>query len=277
MNKFNAVLLFFSLPCTIFGQVSDSKMDVILQRYKQEYDKGSSIISCGHYMDGFSYIAKQTENTALDAALNLSGKSLGNIGYEIYQKRLTNGEINTTHPFLPELQRMLVNLSNQLNNPDLEFTINVLKTEQVNAYAAFGGYVYVTEGLLQFVESYDELAFIVGHEIAHISYGHSRRKITKMAITADLLNMSGLEGFRDIALNVNGVLSAPFDQIDEYESDKLGFEIAHKAGYDKYRFADFFRKLAKNENKNLLNKLSSTHPFASDRENCINEYIKNQE
>lgn len=264
------------LPLFATGQISDARMDEILTQYKQAYDKVSAIISCGHYVDSFTYLAKQTENAGLDAALNLSGKTLGDIGYQIYQKRLANGEINTTHPFLPELRTMLNRLSQQLNNPDLQFTVNVLNTPQVNAYATFGGYVYITEGLLRFVESYDELAFIVGHEIAHIHYGHSRRKITKMAITADLLNMSGLEGFRDIALNANGVLSAPFDQIDEYESDKLGFELAKKAGYDKNRFADFFRKLANNENKTLLNKLSSTHPFASDRENCINEYIKNQ-
>lgn len=262
---------------TAWAQLSDAKMQEILTRYNKEFEKGSSIISCGHYMDSFTYLAKQTENAGLDAALSLSGKTLGDIGYQIYQKRLANGELNTTHSLLPNLQNMLSRLTQQLNNPDLSFTISVLRTNQVNAFATFGGYVYVTEGLLGFVGSYDELAFIVGHEIAHINYGHSRRKITKMAITADLLNMSGLDGFREVALNVNGVLSAPFDQIDEYESDQLGFELAYKAGYDKYKFADFFRKLAQNENKTLLNKLSSTHPFASDRENCINEYIKNQE
>jgi predicted Zn-dependent protease len=275
--KFIFTHFFALLFCAqVFGQVSDAKMQEILDDYKKEFDKGTSIIGCGHYMDSFTYFAKQTENAGLDAALSISGKKMGDIGSQIYQRRVLNGEINATHSLLPTLQNMLYKLSQGLNNPDLNFSISVLRSNQVNAFATIGGYVYVTEGLLSFVDTYDELAFIIGHEIAHINYGHSRRKITKMTITADLLNMSGLEGFTNIALNTNGVLSAPFDQIDEYESDKLGFEIALKAGYDKYRFADFFRKLAKNENKTLLNKLSSTHPFASDRENCINDYIKNQ-
>ncbi|MDT8416041.1 MAG: M48 family metallopeptidase [Flavobacteriaceae bacterium] len=275
--KFIFTNFFALLFCTqILGQVSDVKMQEILDNYKKEFDKGTTIIGCGHYMDSFTYFAKQTENAGLDAALSLSGKTLGDIGYQIYQKRLSKGELNTSHSLLATLQNMLDKLARELNNPDLKFTMSVLKTDQPNAFATIGGYVYVTEGLLDFVDTYDELAFIIGHEIAHIHYGHSRRKITKMAITADLLNMTGLEGFTNIALNTNGVLSAPFDQIDEYESDKLGFEIALKAGYDRHRFADFFRKLAKNENKTLLNKLSSTHPFASDRENCINDYIKNQ-
>lgn len=274
MNLFQ-LFFFCCIPSLFFGQISDAQMQSLLNAYQQNI-KSSSVITCGHYVDSFSYFAKQTENAGLDAALSLSDKTLDEIGYQYYQKRLANGELNTSHPLLPSLQNVLDKLIRELNNPDIHFTISVLSTSQVNAYATIGGYVYVTEGLLNFVESYDELAFIIGHEIAHIHYGHSRRKITKMTLTADLLTMSGLETFTQIALNANGVLSAPFDQIDEYESDKLGFEIASKAGYNKHRFADFFRKLAKNENKTLLNKLSSTHPFASDRENCINEYIKNQ-
>lgn len=274
MNYFQ--LFFFCCIHTMFyGQISDVQMQPLLDAYKQNI-KSSSVITCGHYVDSFSYFAKQTENAGLDAALSLSGNTLNNIGYQFYKKRLANGELNTTHTLLPTLKIMLDKLSRKLNNPDLQFTISVLRSNQVNAYATIGGYVYVTEGLLNFVDSYDELAFIIGHEIAHIHYGHSRRKITKISLTADFLNMSGLESFTQIALNTNGALSAPFDQIDEYESDKLGFEIASKAGYNINRFADFFRKLAKNENKTLLNKLQSTHPFASDRENCINAYIKNQ-
>jgi len=251
-------------------------MQEIFDNHKKEFDKSTAILGCGHYMDSYTYFAKQAENAGLDAALSISGKKMGDIGYQIYQRRVLNGEINSTHALLPTLQNMLNKLSQGLNNPDFNFTISVLISNQVNAFATIGGYLYVTEGLLSFVDTYDELAFIIGHEIAHISYGHSRRKITKMTITSDLLNMSGLENFTNIALNTNGVLSAPFDQIDEYESDELGFEIALKAGYDKYRFTDFFRKLARNENKTLLNKLASTHPFASDRENCIKDYIINQ-
>ena len=64
-----------------------------------------------------------------------------------------------------------------------------------------------------------------------------------------------------LPLTWNNKFSAPFDQINEYEADQYGFELAKKAGYDINRFADFFKKLEKNEKKSILLKLNSTHPF----------------
>ena len=82
-----------------------------------------------------------------------------------------------------------------------------------------------------------------------------------------------MEGFSEIAKKLNTTFLAPFDQIDEYEADKNGFDLAKAAGYNTARFADFFRKLEKNQQQDLLKKLTSTHPFAADRKECISNYI----
>ena len=85
--------------------------------------------------------------------------------------------------------------------------------------------------------------------------------------------MTRMEGFTDIANKINRTLSPPFDQIDEYEADKVGFELAKAAGYDVNRFADFFKKLERYQKQDLLTKLTSTHPFAEHRKKCIQSYI----
>ena len=188
---------------------------------------------------------------------------------------LRSGQIDNKNSVYPKAQEILNNLVKFASRKNVSYKLNILKTDDVNAFATLGGYLYITEGLINFVDSYDELAFIIGHEIAHEDRLHTQRKITKLTLSGNLLNLTKMDGFKEIAMNLNNTLSAPFDQIDEYESDSYGFEMAKKAGYDVTKFADFFKKLEKNEKQDILQKLTRTHPFSEHRKNCIEQKINN--
>ena len=197
------------------------------------------------------------------------------IGRQRYNTFLRSGQIDNKNSVYPRAQEILNKLVKFASRKNVSYRLNILKTEDINAFATLGGYLYITTGLINFVDSYDELAFIIGYEIAHEDKLHTQRKITKLTLSTNLLNISRIDGFKEIAMNLNSKLSAPFDQIDEYEADKYGFEMAKKAGYDVTKFADFFKKLEKNEKQDILQKLTRTHPFSEHRKNCIEQKINN--
>ncbi len=258
---------------TCFSQtLSQEKIDEIIEKYKASYDQVMVLKDCGHELDLPIMWSKKFENRTLDALLPISDTERKSMGEKIYgdmykKRKMLNNHWAKNDVFII-LNKITANLEGSTT-----YKLNIIKSQQINAFATMGGYIYLTTGLLDFVDSYDELAFIIGHEVAHEEKLHTQRKVTKMLVSSNLLSMVKLDDFKKIALNINATLSAPFDQIDEYEADKYGAELAMKAGYDASKFGDFFKKLARYENKTLLNKLKSTHPFAEDRKNCIEEYI----
>jgi beta-barrel assembly-enhancing protease len=78
-----------------------------------------------------------------------------------------------------------------------------------------------------------------------------------------------------MAANLQLILTAPFGQADEYESDRVGAILAHKAGFDASKGNDFFIRLKKQEKNGLLERITRTHPYSAAREDCLNKFIKN--
>ena len=234
------------------------------------------IQDCGHVLDGPSYFMKEMENNTLDAALPSVNFNEEKLGREIYHEIIkTNRKLNN-HKAEPEIREIISNLTGHMPNSEKrDFKLSILDSKEVNAYTTIGSYIYITSGLINFIDSADELSFIIGHEIGHDVLKHTQRKITKILLTSKVLNKVNLEDYSDLALTINTKISAPFDQVDEYEADKYGAQLATRAGYDNQRFTDFFRKIEKNEHRSIINKITSTHPFASNRRKCIHQYISN--
>ncbi|WP_340200845.1 M48 family metallopeptidase [Ascidiimonas sp. W6] len=273
-----AAFLFFFLGsiCSIFSQeITQEKIQEIIENYKTSFDEVMVLKDCGHELDIPIMWTKNFENRTLDAMLSISDAERKTMGKKIFGDMNRKRTIVPNHWAKNDIATILSKITANLENSATVYKLNIIKSEEINAFATMGGYVYLTTGLLDFVDSYDELAFIIGHEVAHEEKLHTQRKVTKLLVSSNLLSLVKLDDFKKIALNINATLSAPFDQIDEYEADKYGVELAKKAGYKPSKFGDFFNKLAKYENKTLLNKLKSTHPFAEDRKNCIEEYITN--
>jgi predicted Zn-dependent protease len=251
------------------------KLDEAIAVYTSKVEDAALLNNCGHAFDGPAFLLKQAENNWLDFALYISSNSKSSIGKQIYNRYVLLGQLDNTHFAKEKVEEILQKITKNVSRKGINYKLSILKSDEINAFATLGGYLYITTGLLDFVDSYDELAFIIGHEVAHEDRLHTQRKVTKLTLSTDLGDMTRMEGFAEIASKINKTLAPPFDQIDEYEADKVGFELAKAAGYDVNRFADFFKKLERYEKQDLLRKLTSTHPFAEHRKNCIHSYIDN--
>jgi hypothetical protein len=164
---------------------------------------------------------------------------------------------------------------NLVRNSDAKvpFTIKVLDTEEVNAFALPGGFFFVNSGLVLKAESEAELAGVMAHEIAHVACRHGTRQATKGDIaqiaTIPLIFMGGWTGY---AIRQGMGLAIPmgflaFSRGMEAEADYYGLQYMYKAGYDPTAFVDFFEKIETLEKKKpgSVAKVFSTHPMTDDR------------
>jgi predicted Zn-dependent protease len=177
---------------------------------------------------------------------------------------------------------------NLVRNSDAKvpFTIKVIDSEEVNAFALPGGFFFVNSGLILKAESESELAGVMAHEIAHVAARHGTRQATRGEIvnlaTIPLIFMGGWTGYgvRQAASVAIPVGFLRFSRGMESEADLLGLEYMYKAGYDPTAFVDFFEKIQSLEKKRpgTMSKVFSTHPPTDDRiktsQENIQKYLK---
>lgn len=165
---------------------------------------------------------------------------------------------------------------NLVRNSDAKvpFTIKVVDSEDVNAFALPGGFFYVNTGLILAAESESELAGVMGHEIGHIAARHGTKQATKGTIAnlATIPLMFTGFGWTGLAIRQGASILIPlaflqFSQAQERESDVLGLQYMYKAGYDPTSFVDFFEKLQSREKRKpgTMAKIFSSHPPTSER------------
>jgi len=173
---------------------------------------------------------------------------------------------------------------NLVRNSDAKvpFTIKVLDTEEVNAFALPGGFFFVNSGLVLKAESESELAGVMAHEIAHVAARHGTRQATRGEIvnlaSIPLIFMGGWAGY---AIRQGAGLAIPmgfltFSRSMEREADYLGLQYLYKTGYDPTSFVDFFEKIQSLEKKKpgTVSKVFSTHPMTDDRIKSAQEEIQ---
>jgi beta-barrel assembly-enhancing protease len=173
---------------------------------------------------------------------------------------------------------------NLVRNSDAKvpFTIKVLDSEEVNAFALPGGFFFVNSGLMLKAESEAELAGVMAHEIAHVAARHGTRQATKGQIvnlaTIPLIFMGGWTGY---AIRQGVGVAIPlgflkFTQSMESEADYLGLQYLYKSGYDPTAFVDFFEKIQSLEKKKpgTLAKIFSSHPPTDSRIKSAQEEIQ---
>src|SRR5678809_27676 len=164
---------------------------------------------------------------------------------------------------------------NLVRNSDAKvpFTIKVLDSEEVNAFALPGGFFFVNSGLILKADNEAELAGVMAHEIAHVAARHGTRQATRGTIinyaSIPLIFMGGWTGY---AIRQGAGLAIPlgfltFSRGFESEADMLGLEYMYKSGYDPTAFVDFFEKIQSLEKKKpgSMSKVFSSHPMTDDR------------
>ena len=159
------------------------------------------------------------------------------------------------------------------HQPNLAYSIQVLDSPAVNAFAVPGGYVYLTRGILAYVNDEAELAGVVAHEIGHIAARHSAQQYSNAQLAQLGLGLGAMVSktfskYAGIAQFGVGMLFLSFSRSDEREADTLGVEYSSKAGYDSYHMANLFvslERLNPGEAQGGLPGWFSTHPNPPDR------------
>jgi predicted Zn-dependent protease len=164
---------------------------------------------------------------------------------------------------------------NLVRNSDAQvpFTIKVIDSDEVNAFALPGGFFYVNSGLILAADEEAELAGVMAHEIAHVAARHATRQMTRAQWanigTIPLIFVGGGIGY---AVRSAAGLALPmtflqFSRGFEAQADYLGLQYMYKTGYDPQAFISFFEKLQAKEKKKpgFLARGFSTHPQTPDR------------
>ena len=140
----------------------------------------------------------------------------------------------------------------------------VIESSEINAFATPSGVIGVTYGMLRFVDSDDELAVVMGHEVAHLVKGHIIKSIPTQIIAILLGTIVQQEAGTGGEIAAQAI-RAPFSREFEREADYFGLLYAHRAGYDIERGIEFWERFAVEIPASLSRSYLSTHPSSPER------------
>lgn len=164
---------------------------------------------------------------------------------------------------------------NLVRNSDAQvpFTIKVIDSDEINAFALPGGFFYVNSGLILAADEEAELAGVMAHEISHVAARHAMRQMTRANIaqiaTIPLIFLGGGIGYGIYEASGLGLplTFMKFQRNFEAEADYLGLQYMYKTGYDPQAFISFFEKIQAKEKKKpgTIAKAFASHPQTPDR------------
>ena len=172
---------------------------------------------------------------------------------------------------LNRVKEILNKLVPQIKNPKgFDYKIYVLKDEQINAFT-LGGLIYITSGIIDFVQNDDELACVIGHEIAHNEQGHIANNLKKFKISTGLFGDElGSELF-----GLNDMFTQSFNQKKETESDFYGIGYAFRAGYKGCESITVWERMSESEDDfDQLSNIGRSHPYSEKRAACCRNHIE---
>lgn len=183
-----------------------------------------------------------------------------------------------------KLQRYVNQVGNwvalQSGSKDRVWHFGVLDTEDINAFAAPGGYVFVTKGLYRRLNNEAELAGVLGHEIAHVTQRHHLKVLKQSSLIGALGQVASSkaqksdQAVQNLIGNGAEMMARGLDKNAEFEADRVGMVYAARAGYTPWGLPEVLQDLAglpaKDERTSLLYK---THPHPADRLATLGESV----
>jgi predicted Zn-dependent protease len=186
------------------------------------------------------------------------------IGKE-YDKQITDQSVIVTDPLLNQWVNDVANkLWAQTARKDVPYSIKIIDEADINAFSTLGGYIYVNAGTLDFVQSDDELAGVLGHETGHIERRHAVTMNNKASILNVLFGVASMFiplVYQFGSLAQAGML-ARISRDDENEADKYGLMLMARAGYDPDAMYSFMAHLGavEEESHGAIDKYLADHP-----------------
>ena len=157
--------------------------------------------------------------------------------------------------------------------------VNLIGSQQVNAFCMPGGKIAVFSGLLQKLQlTDDEVAMVLGHEMAHALREHARERIAKEQGTSAILSLGaqlfGLGQLGNVAANVGTqLLTLKYSRDDETEADLVGLELGARAGYNPQAAVSLWEKMGRASSGGTGLAFLSTHPASPDRMHRLQENV----
>ncbi len=171
----------------------------------------------------------------------------------------------------------------QSERPDLPWRFGVIESNDINAFAAPGGYVVITRGLYNKLANEAQLAGVLAHEIGHVIHRHHLKVLQKSQLLDMGANVLGNKAGKDnkaikkLIGSGAEILARGLDKDAEYEADRTGVVLAARAGYDAYGLPEVLEAMghvAKNDDSVAL--LFKTHPAPDDRLVRLGDSISNR-
>ena len=188
-------------------------------------------------VEAFSRFGGEYQNTSLTRYVNLVGKTVAEVS----------------------------------DRPNLNFHFAILNSKEQNAFAAPGGYIFVTIGLLKTLKNEAELAGVLAHEVAHITQKHMLETIRRGALLANVseFSMAAMNKNPEMFSNVideitDKLFTKGLDKDKEFEADVYGIEFAYRAGYNPKGLQDYLTTL-KSQEGHAQSRFFTTHPSTSVR------------
>ncbi|SON53258.1 M48 family metallopeptidase [Vibrio tapetis] len=163
-----------------------------------------------------------------------------------------------------------------------EWEVVVFDSNQVNAFALPGGKIGVYTGLLSVAKNQDQLATVIGHEIAHVLADHSNERLSSSQLANAGLQISSAvlkdQQYHDTAMSALGLgvqygVILPYGRTQESEADIVGLDLMAKSGFNPNQSVELWKNMAKESGGNQPPELLSTHPSHSTRINDLQARI----
>ena len=276
MKKNNKVLLFLIALSLVFGLIFSC------EHISKAADIGAQVAGATGVIDpNLAAGISQSAQAIGRAAEEFTPEQEYYIGRAVAANILTTYSVWNGNPALTAyLNRICLTIAINSSKPDIfiGYRVNILDTNEINAFATPGGHIFITRGLIACAESEDALAGIIAHEIAHIQLQHgilairNNRRLQAAVATADSfagvftgMEIGELTRIFDGAVGelVNTLVVSGYSQRQEYEADATALSLMAAAGYDPNALITMIRVLERNQERNAG--FGRTHPTPAQR------------
>ncbi|MFN5222738.1 MAG: M48 family metalloprotease [Bacteroidota bacterium] len=224
-------------------------------------------IACGTSRDGDFTLFSVEEDLALGKELSQSINS-DPVNYPLIERSESPG----AYAQLDRILKHILSSQHILHRDELAWQLHIINNDTIqNAFCTPGGFIYVYTGLMKFVESEDELAGIIAHEVAHGDLRHSTDQLTKqygIQVLIALLTDSDSRLLADIGASL---VQLSYSRSDESEADRYAVRYLKDTPYSPTAFADFFQRMLQKDGNMGVFQFLSTHPDPGNRVEKIKE------
>jgi len=180
------------------------------------------------------------------------------------------GPARLTRAEQQRIERVFADIVAQAGRKEIAYNLTVLESDVVNAFAAPGGRIFLTTGLLrEIANDIDALANVLGHEVAHVEHKHGMSAVARQLGLGLLLQFffgQSDDVVQQVAAFIMELTRLGWSREQEHDSDALGQELAAAAGYDPQGMVRFFERLSELQGQEIaFLEFLSTHPLTSDR------------